>query len=67
MDKDLKRIVKALEKQGFDVRVSQKGHVIVERNGEIVVVFAGTASDWRSMKNGIARARRHGFIWPPAR
>lgn len=67
MDKDLKRIVKALEDQGFEVRVSRKGHVLVERNGAIIAVFAGTASDWRSVKNGIARARRHGFIWPPKR
>lgn len=67
MDKDLRKLVKALEAQGFEVSVTSKGHAQVSKDGRIVVVFAGTASDWRSMKNGIARARRHGFTWPPKR
>lgn len=65
MDKELKKIAKALEAQGFETRVSTKGHLVVVRNGRIVATFSGTASDWRSMRNSIADARRAGFQWPP--
>lgn len=65
MNKDLKKIAKALEAQGFVVKTTKKGHLMVFRDGRRVVTFAGTASDWRSLKNGIARARRAGFRWPP--
>lgn len=67
MDKDLKKIVGALKRQGFEVEVTTKGHVMVFRDGALVVTFSGTASDWRSLKNGIAAARRAGFEWPPKR
>lgn len=67
MDKDLKKIVEALRKQGFTVEVTSKGHVMVFRDGALVVTFSGTASDWRSLKNGLAKARRAGFEWPPTR
>lgn len=65
MDKDLKKIVKALREQGFEVETTRKGHLMVHRDGRLVVTFSGTASDWRSMKNGISHARRAGFRWPP--
>ena len=65
MDKDLKKIVKALQKQGFEVEVTRKGHLMVYRDGRLVTTFSGTASDWRALKNGIAAARRAGFRWPP--
>lgn len=64
MDKDLRKVIKALEAQGFEPRVSRKGHIIVTRKGRVVAVFSGTASDWRAMRNGIAAARRAGFVWP---
>ena len=67
MDKDLKKIVEALRKQGFEVEVTKRQHVMVYRDGTLVVTFSGTASDWRSMRNGIAKARRAGFEWPPKR
>ena len=65
MDKDLKKIVKALKAQGFDVEQTKRGHVIVSRDGRFVCAFAGTPSDWRGIKNSIAAARRAGFRWPP--
>lgn len=65
MDKDLKKVVKALRAQGFDVTVTRKGHLMVTHEGRFVTVFAGTASDWRSIKNALAAARRAGFRWPP--
>jgi len=67
MDKDLRKIVKALEAQGFEVTVTSKGHLIVTREGAVITTFSGTASDWRSLRNGLAHARRAGFRWPPNR
>ncbi|WKN47169.1 hypothetical protein [Nocardioides sp. Arc9.136] len=65
MDKDMKKVVKALEQQGFEVRTTKKMHIVVYRDGRFVCAFAGTPSDWRGLKNGIAAARRAGFRWPP--
>lgn len=67
MDKEMRKIAKALERQGFEVKVTKKGHISVTRDGRFVVVLAGTASDWRSMRNALAAARRAGFIWPEKR
>ncbi len=67
MDKDLKKIVEALRKQGFEVEVTTKQHIMVYLDDMLVATFSGTASDWRAMKNGIANARRAGFQWPPKR
>lgn len=65
MDKDLRKIVKALEAQGFVVEVTAKQHVIVSRGGKLIATFSGTASDWRSIRNGLAPLKRAGFRWPP--
>jgi hypothetical protein len=65
MKKDLRKIAEALREQGFEVRISKKGHLLVSRDGRIVATFSGTASDWRSMRNSIADAKRAGFRWPP--
>ena len=67
MHKEIRKIAKALEAQGFEVHVTKKGHVSVSRDGKFVVMFAGTPSDWRGMRNAIAAAKRAGFVWPPKR
>jgi hypothetical protein len=65
MRKDLRKVVKALEEQGFDVTVTTKQHYMVWRKGEYVTTLPGTPSDHRSMRNAIAKAKRLGFRWPP--
>lgn len=67
MHKELRTIVKALEEQGFETTVTSKQHVIVTRDGRMIATFSGTASDWRSIRNGLAPLRRAGFRWPPRR
>lgn len=67
MNKDVRKVVKALERQGFEVAATSKGHLTVSKNGEVVAVLAGTASDWRSLRNGLAPLKRAGFRWPPRR
>lgn len=66
MDKDLRKIATALEVQGFETRLTKRGHLVVYRDGRIVASFSGTASDWRSIRNSLADARRAGFRWPPS-
>ena len=67
MDKDLRKILKAAEKQGFEIRTTKDGHPMVHRDGKFVTQSAMTASDWRGIRNLIAALRRHGFQWPPKR
>jgi hypothetical protein len=67
MDKDLKKTVKAFRDQGFTVEVSNRAHVIVRKGGTFVTAFAGTGSDTRGMRNGVADASRFGFYRPPGR
>jgi hypothetical protein len=67
MHKELRKLQKELEAQGFETRVSSKGHLLVSMNGKRVAVFAGTPSDIRSLRNGLADVKRAGFRWPPRR
>lgn len=67
MDKDLRKILKEAEKQGFEVRTTTSGHPMVYRNGQFVTQSSKTPSDRRGIRNLIAALRRHGFQWPPKR
>lgn len=67
MDKDMRKIVKALEAQGFEVRTTKRQMLAVYRDGEFVAMFAGNASDWRAIRNALAPLKRAGFQWPPKR
>ena len=67
MHKDLRKIIRALEDQGFEVTVTKRGHIMVSRDGQMIATFAGTASDWRSIRNSLAPLKRAGFRWPPKR
>ena len=64
MNKDLRKLTKALEDQGFSVRVSKRGHILVFNAEGLVATFSGTPSDWRSLKNSMAALRRAGFKSP---
>lgn len=44
MDKDQRKVLKALEDQGFEYRVTSKGHIFVTRAGQLVTTFSGTPS-----------------------
>lgn len=67
LDKDLRKILKAAEKQGFEVRTTTNGHPMVYRDGTFVTQSAMTPGDWRGQRNLIAALRRFGFQWPPTR
>ncbi|WP_123378638.1 hypothetical protein [Pseudokineococcus lusitanus] len=66
MDKDLKKIVEAIEAAGYTTETLKSGHVEVrDADGRKVTTFAGTASDRRSTLNALAPLKRRGFQWPP--
>lgn len=62
--KDTQDLLKALQRQGFEVARTAKGHWRVTREGRTVAVLGGTPSDWRSRRNELAALRRAGFCWP---
>lgn len=61
MNKENKKLTKELTRQGFQVRTTRRGHLLVERDGVVVAGLAGSPSDYRSIKNSIAALRRAGF------
>jgi predicted RNA binding protein YcfA (HicA-like mRNA interferase family) len=59
MDKEMRKVIKALKAQGFDVLPTKSGHYTVRtKDGKRVTTLAGSASDHRSMKNALADVRR---------
>ncbi|MEU5430798.1 hypothetical protein AB0H73_35070 [Streptomyces olivoreticuli] len=61
MHKEVRQLIKALEKQGFEVRQTKNNHYQVFKKGSFVTVLPGTPSDHRSLKNSMAYLRRAGF------
>ncbi|GAA4123173.1 hypothetical protein GCM10022215_29560 [Nocardioides fonticola] len=64
MDKDLKKVIQALEAQGFEIRLTRRGRLAVFNGEEYVTTFSGKPGDWRAFKNALAALRRAGFRWP---
>lgn len=62
--KELKEIVKAAEKQGWQVKTTKKGHkMFYAPDGVNKVLAGGTPSDHRALQNLLADLRRYGFEW----
>lgn len=59
----MEKFRRELGRQGFASRWSSRRHLIVTLHGQTVAVFAGTPSDFRSHRNGLARLRRAGFVF----
>lgn len=66
MGNDMRRLLKALEHQGFSVERTRKGHWLVrDAEGFAVATISGTASDHRSWQNALRYLKAAGFRWPP--
>jgi hypothetical protein len=65
MDKDLAKIIRALEAQGFTWTITKSQHIVVRKDDVFVTALGGNRKDWRGYRNAIAEARRFGFQWPP--
>lgn len=65
MGDDARKLFRELERQGFTVERTKGSHWLVRNSeGRAVCTIAGTASDWRSLRNAISQLRKAGFIWP---
>ncbi|WP_405461578.1 hypothetical protein OG786_29235 [Streptomyces sp. NBC_00101] len=62
MNKDVRDLIKKAEAQGFEVSRTKKGHFMVWKGSVLVTTIAGTASDYRSLKNSTAHLKRAGLI-----
>lgn len=67
MDKDLRKILRALDAQGFEVTRTSRGRYAVKHDGQVVTVFPGNSGDWRARRNALAALKRAGFRWPDSR
>jgi hypothetical protein len=64
LDKEVQKIVREAERQGFRIKPTKKGWMIYgRREGQGCVVLHRTPSDQRGLKNSIADLRRLGFRW----
>jgi hypothetical protein len=59
--KDLARLIRQAENQGWTVRATSKGHLMFQSPSGEAATTSSTASDHRSMKNHISRMKRLGF------
>lgn len=63
---DLKAILKELKRQGFKVTLTKSNHYQVkppDLDAPLIVTSSST-SDYRSLKNFLARLRKAGFVYP---
>ncbi|MEV1245114.1 hypothetical protein [Nonomuraea sp. NPDC049750] len=64
--KDIAKIRRELEQQGFEVTVGGSGHwKVYDADGHLIGALPATPSDPRGVLNAIAVLRRAGFVWPP--
>ncbi|WNA13635.1 HicA-like toxin [Mycobacterium phage Phayeta] len=61
ISKETQDLIRLAEQAGATVEKSKNGHFKVYVEGRMVSVIAGTASDWRSIKNTLAALRRAGL------
>lgn len=61
MNKDLRKLIRLAESQGFEASVTRKGHVEFRKDGVRVATFSGTPSDHRAWRNSLAALRRAGL------
>ena len=64
--KDTKRILEALEEQGWRVEETKKRHYMAypPDKAQGPVSLGSTPSDWRSLRNALSLLKRRGFRWP---
>lgn len=67
VNKDLKKIFKALKAEGYTIHPTKGNHYEVRLDGVRVSTFGGTASDHHAIRNSLGPLKRLGFVWPPRR
>lgn len=59
--RDQDALIAALKASGCDVTKTGSGHIRVTKDGKSLIL-PSTASDWRSLQNSLAQARRQGLL-----
>jgi hypothetical protein len=62
----VRRILRALERQGWRLKFGRHVKAIPPDPTKAIVVSAATGSDHRGVTNWVADLRRSGFRWPEA-
>lgn len=66
MSLDFRDIKKAAEAQGWRIVETKKGLQFIPSDPtREIVQWHGTPSDWRAIRNFLARLRKQGFEYPP--
>jgi hypothetical protein len=64
LDKEVRKIIREAQRQGFRVKPTKKGWMIYgRRKDQGCVVLHRTPSDRRGLQNSITDLRRLGFTW----
>lgn len=61
-NKEVSKLLRDLEAQGFSVKRTKRGHYQVTKDSVYFTTVPGTPSDWRSLANSVAALRRAGFV-----
>lgn len=61
-NKEISKLIKAIEKQRFTVKRTAKGHYQVRKGPTLITLLPGTPSDHRSLKNSLSYLKKAGFI-----
>lgn len=64
MKKEVAELVDALLDQGFDLKRTNSGHMIVSKRGVYVWTLPGTPSGQRWRVRTLTKLRAAGFVWP---
>lgn len=61
--KEVRELVKAAKKQGWRVKQTKKGYLLLDPSGQHKEQVHMTPSDPRGLCNSLSRMRRFGFKW----
>lgn len=62
MASDLTKVIRAAEREGWEVSATRGGHVRFRKAGSPLVITSSTPGDARATRNLIARLRRGGLV-----
>lgn len=64
-NKEYPKVRKEAERQGWKVKPTRKGEMLLAPDGVTSVQWHHTPSDHRALDNMVAKMRRAGFEYPP--
>lgn len=59
--KEVKKLIKRLEKAGLECRTTRKNHIRVYLDGKVITTLSSTPSDSRTIRNALSQIKAHGI------